>query len=150
MHAIAFLKQEHRKAQAAFREIETASEHERDQLWSRLRPELELHERMEETHLYGPVAREVKAEGPLADWEQTHQEDVEEAENLIGEIDGLESSDDEWSATVKKLHGALEQHIRTEEQKIWPAIERVRDAARLEQAGRQMEAMKSEQAKAAH
>ena len=55
-----------------------------------------------------------------------------------------------WLATVKKLRGALEQHIRKEEQEIWPRIERVWNPARLEEAGRQMEAMKHGQAAKAH
>jgi hypothetical protein len=45
---------------------------------------------------------------------------------------------------VKKLHGALEQHIQKEEQEIWPRIERQWDGTRLEAAGREMAAMKQE------
>lgn len=47
------------------------------------------------------------------------------------------------------MRGALEQHIQKEEQQIWPKIERVWDAGRLAEAGRQMEAMKSTEAAAA-
>ena len=50
---------------------------------------------------------------------------------------------------MKKLRGALEQHIRKEEQEIWPKIEQVWDAERLEEAGRQMAAMKHEETAAA-
>jgi iron-sulfur cluster repair protein YtfE (RIC family) len=46
---------------------------------------------------------------------------------------------------VKKLRGALEQHIRKEEQEIWPKIEQVWDMDRLEEAGRKLAAMKREE-----
>ena len=145
MHAIRFLKEEHGKAKAGFQGVEAAPAPKRGALWRKLRPELELHERMEETCLYAPAAHEVQGNSLLADWEATHKREVEEAERLIREIDGLDAAEDRWLATVKKLRGALEQHIRKEEQEIWPAIERAWDAARLEKAGRQMEAMKQEE-----
>jgi hemerythrin-like domain-containing protein len=97
---------------------------------------------MEEKCLYGPVAREVQGDATLASWETTHVHEVQEAEGLIKEIDRLDPAQDAWLAAVKKLHGALEQHIRKEEQDIWPRIERVWSPARLEEAGRQMETMK--------
>lgn len=146
MHAIEFLKQEHVKAKAAFQEIEGAPGARRATLWARLRPELELHEKMEEAHLYGPVAREAQADRALVQWESAHHTEVQEAEGLIRQIDGLTSSGDEWLAAVKKLRGALEQHIRKEEQEIWPKIERAWDAARLEEAGRKMAAQAQEAA----
>src|SRR5262245_6071147 len=146
MHAIKLLKEEHGKAKAAFQEIEAASRFKRGSLWSKLQPELELHEKMEETCLYGPAAREVQVDRSLADWETTHHREVEEAEGLIEEITRLDPSDDKWLSTVKKLHGALEQHIRKEEQEIWPKIEQAWDGKRLDEAGRQMAAMKQEEA----
>jgi iron-sulfur cluster repair protein YtfE (RIC family) len=142
MHAIEFLKREHGKAKAAFVEIEGASSGQRGALWEKLRPELEQHEQMEETHLYGPVAREAQADESLRKWEATHQREVEDAEGLIREIGEFDPSDAKWLATVKKLRSALEEHIRKEEQEIWPKIMRVWDPTRLEEAGRQMAAPK--------
>jgi iron-sulfur cluster repair protein YtfE (RIC family) len=146
MQAIQFLKQEHGKAKAEFQKIEGAPANQRRGLWTKLRPELELHEKMEEQHLYGPAAREIQTDRSLADYEAAHRREVQEAEGLIKEIDRLDPSDDKWLQTVKKLHGALEQHIQKEEQEIWPKIERAWDATRLEEAGRQMEAMHHKEA----
>ena len=148
MQAIQFLKQEHGKAKAAFQAIEDAAAGQRRSLWTKLRPELELHEKMEEQHLYGPAAREVQGDRSLADYEVAHHREVQEAEGLIKEIDRLDPSTDAGLQAVKKLHGALEQHIRKEEQEIWPRIERAWDAARLEEAGRQMEGMHRKEAAA--
>jgi iron-sulfur cluster repair protein YtfE (RIC family) len=143
MNAIKFLKQQHGQAKAGFEKVEAAAENQRRSHWQKLRPELELHETIEETCLYGPVASEPQVDKSLANWEEIHQKEVREAEGLIKSIDRLDPATDEWLQTVKKLHGALEQHIRKEEGDIWPKIERVWNSARLEEAGRQMEAMKS-------
>jgi iron-sulfur cluster repair protein YtfE (RIC family) len=148
MQAIQLLKQEHGQAKAAFQEIEGAPEGRRGALWTKLRPELEMHEKKEEAHLYGPAARENQGDRTLADWEGTHHHEVQEAEGLIREISGLEPSDERWLAAVKKLRGALEQHIQKEEQQIWPKIEQLWRPERLEEAGRQMEAMKRTEAAA--
>ena len=149
MQAIQLLKQEHGKAKAAFQEIEQASSTRRGALWAKLRPELEIHEKKEETHLYGPAARENQADRTLAEWEGAHLHEVQEAERLIKEIGRLDPSDDAWLGTVKKLRGALEQHIQKEEQQIWPKIEQLWSSERLEEAGRQMETMTSTGAAAA-
>jgi iron-sulfur cluster repair protein YtfE (RIC family) len=45
---------------------------------------------------------------------------------------------------VKKLRTALEEHIRQEEQEIWPKIAQAWDAARLEEAGQTMQAQTQE------
>jgi iron-sulfur cluster repair protein YtfE (RIC family) len=141
VQAIQLLKQEHGKAKAAFQEIERAPSARRGALWAKLRPELELHEKKEEKHLYGPAARENQADRTLADWEGTHLHEVQEAQRLIKEIGRLDPSDDAWLGTVKKLRVALEQHIQKEEQQIWPKIEQLWNPERLKEAGRQMEAM---------
>jgi hemerythrin-like domain-containing protein len=149
MQAIQLLKQEHGKAKSAFQGIESAPASQRAALWAKLRPELELHEKMEETCLYTPVAREVQGDRALTEWESTHHHEVQEAERLIKEIDHLDPSDSKWLTSVKQLHSVLEQHIRKEEGEIWPRIERTWSARRLEEAGSQMEAMKHDQAAAA-
>jgi hemerythrin-like domain-containing protein len=141
MQAIQLLKQDHGKAKAAFQEIEAAAASQRGALWAKLRPELEMHEKKEETYLYGPAARDAQADRSLKEWETTHHREVAEAEGLIKTISHLDATDAKWLETVKKLHGALEQHIRKEEQEIWPKIERAWGPARLESAGSQMAAM---------
>jgi iron-sulfur cluster repair protein YtfE (RIC family) len=146
MNAIRFLKQQHGEAKSGFEKVEAAAAGQRRSHWQTLRPELEFHEKLEETCLYGPVADEPQADASLADWEEMHHREVQEAEDLIRSIDRLDPTTDEWLQTVKKLRGALEQHIQKEEGEIWPKIEQVWDSARLEEAGREMEAMKSRKA----
>jgi len=143
MDAIRLLKQEHEKAKQMFAQIQGASGEQRGQLWTTLAPELKVHEQMEETALYGPIASEVKSKDEqLETWNETHREEVSEAESMIEEINGLAPTDAPWLEKVKELHEMLEHHIQEEEGEIWPRIRNVWDAARLEQAGVQMETIK--------
>lgn len=116
MDAIQMLKQEHEQAKKMFAEIEQAAADARGQLWKKLKPELKVHEQLEETALYVPVAREVGSkDAKLAEWEGHHREEVSELESMIQKIGELEPSDSKWMENVKKLRQTLEHHIQEEE-----------------------------------
>ena len=143
MNAIQLLKSEHDKAKRAFGEIQAASANQRAELWTKLEPELKLHEQMEEVTLYGPVAQAVGAtDQALKEWQEHHHEEVTKAEALIREIDGLDPTGDEWMEKVEELRETLEHHIEEEESNIWPRIQQAWDQSRLEHAGQQMETLK--------
>jgi iron-sulfur cluster repair protein YtfE (RIC family) len=143
MNAIQLLKSEHEKAKQAFEEIQAASANQRAPLWAKLEPELKVHEEMEEAALYGPVAQELgSTDQTLKEWHEHHHEEVTEAEALIQEIDGLDSTSDDWLEKVEELQEALEHHIEEEEGDIWPRIQQAWDQSKLESAGQQMETLK--------
>jgi len=145
MNAIQLLKNEHEKAKRAFTEIQAASADQRAGLWAKLEPELKLHEQMEETALYGPVAQEVGArDRSLKEWQEHHHEEVGEAEALIEEIDGIDPTGEEWVERVTELQETLEHHVEEEEGNIWPRIQQVWDQSKLEHAGQRMETLKKQ------
>ncbi len=143
MNAIQLLKSEHEKAKQAFAEIQAAAANERTLLWAKLEPELKAHEEMEEVALYGPVAQELGSTDPtLTEWHEHHHDEVTEAEALIQEINGLDSTSDDWVEKLEELQEALEHHIEEEEGDIWPRIQQAWDQPKLESAGQQMEILK--------
>jgi hemerythrin-like domain-containing protein len=145
MNAIQLLEHEHHVAKRAFGQIRTAGPEDREPLWAKLRPELKVHEQMEERALYGPVADQAGSrDATLAQWRERHHEEVMKAEELIQEIDQLDPDSDEWMDKVATLQETLEDHIREEEGDIWPRIQQVWDAAKLERAGQEMETLKRE------
>jgi hemerythrin-like domain-containing protein len=150
MDAIQFLKREHETARGAFARIEQAPAPERGALWRRLRPELEIHEQIEEEALYGPLADDAKDRDELlAEWDDEHAQEVEEAGELMAEIDGVDPEDEHWIPRVTALKFALERHIAREEQEVFPRLPLVWDRDRIEQAGRDLERMKGERARLA-
>lgn len=151
MDAIQFLKQEHQKAKTAFGKVLAAAPSERGALWKELQPELKTHEKVEEQCLYGPIARDGGVSEPaLSEWvSDRHQDEVHEVESLLEETSGLDPEDERWLATVQRIQSALENHIRQEEQDIFPRIGRIWDQARLEAAGREMSESKAEKSEKA-
>jgi Hemerythrin HHE cation binding domain len=135
LSAIAFLKEQHEEAKRGFQGIAQGRPEERGRLWTALRPKLKLHEQLEETHVYGPAAQDARVTDPLAYWPTRHQEEVREAERLMETIDRQPAGDGEWMRNVEQLRTALERHIQEEESKIWPAIARVWNEARLAEVG---------------
>jgi iron-sulfur cluster repair protein YtfE (RIC family) len=75
----------------------------------------------------------------LADWHQRHHQEVGEAERMIGEIGRLQPREDRWLQMVTQLRSTLEQHIQTEEGQIWPRIQQMWGADKLEHAGEQIQ-----------
>jgi hemerythrin-like domain-containing protein len=145
MNAIQLLKNEHETAKRAFGRIRAARAEQRGELWATLKPELNVHEQIEEEALYGPVAREVgPRDSTLKDWHAHHRGEVRELEALIHKIDESDPATDQWMDRVVDLQEKLEHHIQEEEGRIWPRIQQAWDRSKLEQAGQQLEAMKRE------
>jgi hypothetical protein len=140
MDAIQFLTHEHEVAKAAFRKIQAAPGRERGQLWKELKPELEVHEQIEETCLYGPVAQDADGkDSVLTEWKGRHAEEVRKVEEMIKEIDAMDSQDQRWLARVKDVQASLEAHIREEEGIIFSRVNQVWDRRRLDKAGAELE-----------
>jgi iron-sulfur cluster repair protein YtfE (RIC family) len=147
MDAIQFLKQEHQKAKQAFEKLMDAAPAQRGARWEELKPELKAHEKIEEQCLYGPIARDGASDPALSEWvSDRHQDEVHGVEGLIEETEGLDPEDETWLATVRQIKSALENHIRKEEQDIFPQIGRIWNRTRLEEAGREMSQGKAEKA----
>jgi iron-sulfur cluster repair protein YtfE (RIC family) len=148
MDAIEFLKKEHQNAKAEFGKVEQAAPAERGKAWKALKPELELHEQIEEACLYGPLAQDGE-KSSWAEWRKHHQEEVHKIEATIKEIEALDAKDDTWLAKVKEVKSSLEHHIREEEDDVFPKVSREWDRTRLERAGAQMEEMHASKARRA-
>jgi iron-sulfur cluster repair protein YtfE (RIC family) len=139
MDAIQFLKQEHQKAKAAFEHLLKAAPEARGKLWTKLQPELEVHEKIEDGEVYEPLARDAgKTDSMLAEWRKKHQTEVDKVEGLIKEMGKLDPEEASWLTKLKAVHASLESHIREEEQDVFPRISKVWDERKLEHAGTAM------------
>ena len=139
MDAIQFLRQEHETARRAAEKLLASAPSERGELWEDLELELRAHEKIEEQCLYGPIAVDGTSDPALSEWvSDRHQDEVYEVEGLIKETEGLDPENARWLATVRQIKAALDNHIRQEEQDIFPRIAQIWDRMRLEEAGRGM------------
>ena len=144
MNAIQFLKQEHQKAKAAFENVLNAAPASRGRLWTKLQPELQAHEQIEDACLYEPLSRDgSKTDSKLAEWRKKHQHEVDQVEGLLKALAKLEPEDASWLTKLKAVHTSLESHIREEEQDIFPRISKAWEETKLEHAGTEMQEMKA-------
>lgn len=91
MDAFEVLHQMHEEAKSTFQKIEQAPDGDRAGLWAKLRPELTLHEQIEERFIYEPVAKDARGRNPaLEAWDQQHNQQVRQAEGLMGRIGDLD------------------------------------------------------------
>jgi iron-sulfur cluster repair protein YtfE (RIC family) len=130
------LKQDHRTVEKLFMEFESSG---RASIAEQICAELDVHTSIEERVVY-PVLRDEVSEGKkLADHaEKEHAE----ARQLIGRIRRTEDPG-HLADVMHELKSAIEEHVQEEEDEVFPKMERELDASRLEELGRELEALKS-------
>ena len=141
MDALELLIEEHKEAKALFKRIEqTNGPKEAQRLFNELKAALELHEQLEETHLYPPLKEEEKTEDLVLEaYEEHHVADL-----LLAEISQLDPSDETWRPKVKVLQENIEHHIEEEEGELFPKVRRLWNKSRREEVGARMQEMKQQ------
>lgn len=148
MDAFTLLKQDHEKVSGIFEKLEDTTERAiktREELFARLKTELDIHARIEETILY-PVLKEA---------EETHEitlEAVEEhnvVKQLLGELEELPVDREEWKAKLTVLRENVEHHVEEEEGEMFKQARQVLSREQIESLGEQLQAAKQEQKAAA-
>ena len=143
MDALEVLKQAHREAESTFQQIQQASPDERGALWAKLKPQLTAHEQYEDQFVYGPISKEAQGrDATLASWDQRHDAEVSQVNNLIAQVGQMDPEDQRWMQTINQVQMTLQQHIQEEEQQIFPRIRQFWGQDRLDEAGTKVQAAK--------
>ena len=146
MDAIAMLKEDHDKVKGLLAQLESTTERgikTRQELFATIKGELTVHEIIEEEIFYPelkahPKARDIVLEG----YEEHHVVDL-----LMGELDGLDVSEEKWGAKAVVMKENVEHHIEEEEGEMFAKARQVFDRTELVDLGERMAARK-ESAKA--
>ena len=140
MDAIQLLRQMHADTKLRFKLIladeDPASAQQR---WQQLKPLLELHEDVEDSFVYSPIAEEQGPGTPLGDWLVRHDADVEIVSGLIAEVDQFDPKQPEWRQSVARVMDALFRHVMDEEGQIFGRISQVWGPDRLAAVGTQLQ-----------
>lgn len=140
MDALEILRQSHMEAKTEFGKIMSASADQRGGMWSALRPKLEMHEQVEERHVYDPMVKDMgSSDSQVQQWHTKHEHEVEELKHMLEMIGGMDAHDQGWLDSIQQLHHTLEQHIEFEEHEFWPHIRSKWGADKLEDAGRMVQ-----------
>ncbi|MDP8905751.1 MAG: hemerythrin domain-containing protein [Chloroflexota bacterium] len=141
MNALTLLKEDHDRVKKMLAEGEQTTERAektRGDLFSRLKHDLEIHERMEEEILYPALkqhgeSREIALEG----FEEHHIVDT-----ILSELEQTATTDETWTAKFKVAKENLEHHIEEEEGEMFKTTRQLFSDDELEQMGQQMQEIK--------
>ena len=137
MNAVELLRNEHEQMRKLLKDGEKAShgaDRERRELLATLRTELQAHERIEEEIFYPALRKHERAkELVLESFEEHHVVDT-----ILGEIEGLRLSSEQWPAKFKVMTENIEHHIEEEETQLLPMAERLLKKSELDDLGARM------------
>ena len=141
-NAINMLTEDHAKVRKMFKQFEKmkekADDAEKAELVKQICMELTLHAQVEEEIFY-PAAREALEEQDLLD-----EAEVEHAsaKALIGQLQGIQPSDELYDAKVTVLNEYVEHHVKEEEKQMFPKVRKAR--LDLEYLGEQIKERKEQ------
>ena len=143
MDAMSLLKEDHQKVKKMLAELESTTERgvkTREELFTRLKQELVVHEAIEEEIFYPalkehPKTKEIALEG----YEEHHVVDT-----VMAEIEGVAYDDENWGAKFTVMKENLEHHIEEEEGEMFKQAKQVFDEDELDQLGESMMARQEE------
>src|SRR6185437_15842170 len=146
MNALELLKQDHENVKRLFREAEAAQDGKRrKELFDQIETELEIHTHIEETVFYPAMEQHEELRDMVAEARDEHAE----VKELLEDMENMSPDDEEFESSLQDLIDNVEHHAEEEEQEMFPkAQEAVGDKA-LDDLGRQLEAAKGKQQRAA-
>jgi|ERR1041385_3761180 hemerythrin-like domain-containing protein len=139
MNAFELLKTDHRKVAELFDRLESASGQAKLSIFKQIKSELELHTHIEEKFFYPAL------EPPKETHDLTLEayEEHKVVKDLLAELSGSKSADDEWQAKAKVLRENVEHHVDEEENELFDKADDVLSDEENEALGRRMEAEKA-------
>ena len=143
MDAMSLLKDDHRKVKKLLAELESTTERgvkTREELFTKVKQELVVHEAIEEEIFYPalkehPKTKEIALEG----YEEHHVVDT-----VMAEVEGVAYDDEKWGAKFTVMKENLEHHIEEEEGEMFKQARQVFDQDELAQLGESMKARKED------
>jgi hemerythrin-like domain-containing protein len=137
MNALELLKDDHDRIKPLLNQLKETTERAektRGELFSRLKEELTVHEIIEEEIFYPalkehPKAREIVLEG---------YEEHDVVSRLMGELDGMDATDERFGPKAKVMAENIEHHIEEEEGEMFEQARQIFEAVELDELGERM------------
>ena len=142
MNAIELLKSQHQEVNEMFVKLEAADEKAaatRKMLFGRIADALAVHGEIEEKIFY-PAVRAKQTEDLLLHSLEEHME----VKKLIANLIDMEPNDAGFDALCNELKNHVLHHVGEEENELFPKVEKLFDAAKLDQLGEEMDELATE------
>jgi hypothetical protein len=141
--AVTLLKQDHEKVKKVLSELDETTERAvktRQELFSKVKQELQVHETIEEEIFYPALKEHPKAKDLVLEAYEEHNV----VDMVMREIDGVAFDDERWGAKLTVMKENVEHHIDEEEGEMFKQARDVFDHQELEDLGARMEIRKKE------
>jgi hemerythrin superfamily protein len=148
MNAFALLKADHKKVADILEKLDSTTERgvkTREELFTQLKIELDVHARIEETIFY-PALEEAKE---TRDITLEAFEEHRLVKRLLSELEKMSKDQEEWTAKFTVLKENVEHHVEDEEGEMFPKARKVLSEEQAETLGTRLEEAKKEQMQAA-
>lgn len=142
MDALELLKQDHQKVKELFKKVEaTEDEKQHQQLFEKIKTELEAHTHIEETVFYPRIEQYEELKDMVLESVEEHRQ----IKTLIREIGNLADGSEKFDAKIKVMQENVEHHAEEEEEdKMFPKLRKLMQRSELEELGQQLEAAKKQ------
>lgn len=144
MDAIALLKADHEKVSGIFAQLEETTERAektREELFTKLKQELDLHAHVEEKIFYPAIKEAEETRDITMEAFQEHHV----VKVLLRELDAMGVTSETWTAKLKVLKENVEHHVEEEEGEMFKKARTVLSADQLEELGTLIEQEKQQQ-----
>ncbi len=136
MDAIELLKQDHKKVEKIFSEMEKSEA--RQKLFPELDRELSVHAEIEEKIFY-PATKEAE---PTRDLVLESIEEHKQIKMVLSDLEKTDKTTEVWGAALKVLKEDVMHHVGEEENELFPKVKKVLSKQQLEDLGTRMEQLK--------
>lgn len=99
----------------------TGSSDGREELWARLKSELEAHAAAEERYFYVPLMEHDMTQDTARHSVSEHKE----LDDFVEQLDGYDMSGPQWIQTAEELRERLIHHLDEEEKEVFPVAGKV-------------------------
>jgi hemerythrin-like domain-containing protein len=141
MDALSLLKEDHDKVKNLLKQLDETTERAiktREELFTKLKRELEIHETIEEEIIYPAMKQHAEAKDLILEAYEEH--DVVNV--ILRELVETPYDDETWGAKLTVMKENLEHHIEEEEGEMFKQARDIFDRDVLEQLGVEMAARK--------
>jgi hemerythrin-like domain-containing protein len=143
MDAITLLKDDHDAVKGLLEKIDATTERgvkTREELFTRIQRDLEVHEAIEEEIFYPALKEHPKAKDLVLEAYEEHNV----VDMVMAEIREVPYDDETWGAKFTVMKENLEHHIEEEEGEMFPQARQVFEREELVALGERMQARKDE------
>ena len=137
MNAFELLMDDHQKVSGIFEKLEPTTENAaktREELFTRLKQELDIHAHVEETIFYPALKQALEEKEIVAHAYDEHQE----VKDLLRQLSATPVDSEEWTAMLLELKDSVEHHVDEEETNMFVQARQVLTDEQVNDLGARM------------